>query len=104
MKIKVFRMDPSIDNNSYFQDYDVPVNEEEKWTVMDVLDYIILNLDSTLSYYKHSICNQGICGRCLLKVNGRARLACVHRVLEDELLLEPINSKVVKDLVTRNFI
>lgn len=100
MKVKVFRFDISIDNEGYFQEYDVPVIEEEKWTIMDVLNFINLNLDSSLSYYRHSICNQGICGRCLVKINGKVGLACVNRVTSDELVLEPKNSKIVKDLVT----
>lgn len=100
MKVKVFRLDTSIDNEGYFQEYDVPVIEEEKWTIMDVLDFIALNLDSSLSYYRHSICNQGICGRCLVKINGKVGLACASRVTSDELVLEPKNDKIVKDLVT----
>jgi succinate dehydrogenase / fumarate reductase iron-sulfur subunit len=101
MRVKVFRMDPSVDKEGYFQEYDVPVNKEEKWTVMDVLHYIALNLDSSLSYYRHSICNQGICARCLIKVNGKVELACVYKVVEDELILEPGSGKLVKDLVTK---
>lgn len=101
MRVKVFRMDPSVDKEGYFQEYDVPVNKEEKWTVMDVLHYIALNLDSSLSYYRHSICNQGICARCLIKVNGKVKLACVYKVVEDELILEPGSGKLVKDLVTK---
>lgn len=68
-------------------------------TVMDVLDYISLHLDPTLGYYRHSICNQGVCGRCVLKVNGKAALACARRVQEDELFLEPRNGRVVRDLI-----
>lgn len=101
MRVRVFRMDPSIDKEGYFQEYDVPVIKEEKWTIMDVLDYIALNLDSSLSYYRHSVCNQGICARCLIKVNGKVELACTRKVVEDELTLEPRSDKVIKDLVTR---
>ena len=48
----------------------------------------------------HSVCNQGICGRCGVRANGKNGLACVTRVWGEELLLEPKNNKVVKDLVT----
>jgi len=101
MKVKVFRMDPSTDREGHFQEYDVPVNKGERWTVMDVLDYIALHLDSSLSYYRHSVCNQGICARCSIKINGKVELACTHKVEEEELILEPRNDRVVKDLVTR---
>ena len=71
--------------------------------VMDVLDYIYENLDHTLSYYKHSTCNQGICGRCAVKVNGSYRLACVAQVTPDtdHLLLEPVPGGIIKDLVVK---
>lgn len=101
MKVKVFRFDPAKNQESYFQNFEVPVSSEEKWTVMDVLDYIVHNLDSSLSYYRHSVCNQGICGRCSLKVNGKAELACVYKVTDTELLLEPKSNNIVKDLVTK---
>jgi len=100
MRVRVFRMDPSVDKEGYFQEYDVPVNNKEKWTIMDVLDYIALNLDHSLSYYRHSVCNQGICARCSIRVNGKVELACTRKVVEDELILEPRKDKVVKDLVT----
>lgn len=100
MKVKVFRIDPSTDKEGYFQEYEVPVNKEENWTVMDVLDYIAMNLDASLSYYRHSICNQGICARCLIKINGKLDLACAHKVVEDQLVLEPRNNRIVKDLVS----
>lgn len=72
---------------------------ENQWTVMDVLDYIALNLDPSLGYYRHSVCNQGVCGRCAVKVNGRAVLACTSKIQGEDLLLEPINGKVIRDLI-----
>jgi len=100
VKVKVYRKDPSVDEQAYFKEYDVPVKKEEKWTVMDVLDYISRNLDGSLSYYRHSACCQGICARCVVKVNGKPALACARTVVEDELILEPSREdKLVKDLV-----
>ena len=32
-------------------------------TVMDLLDYISQNIDPSLGYYRHSVCNHGVCGR-----------------------------------------
>ena len=69
------------------------------WTIMDVLDYIALHLDPSLAYYKHSACNQGICARCMLKVNGKTALACTCRPEGDDLSLEPRAGSVVRDLV-----
>lgn len=100
MKVKVFRIDPQEDDNGHFQEFDVPVNKEEKWTIMDVLFYITGNLDSSLAYYRHSICNQGVCARCSIKVNGKPVLACAYPVIdEEELILEPRGTNIVRDLV-----
>lgn len=103
MIVKVYRFDPSIDEEGYFVEYDVPVSNNANWTIMDVLDYISLNIDSSISYYKHSVCNHGICGRCTLNVNGKLKLACIDIANNyDELVLEPLkNRKTIKDLVTK---
>lgn len=103
MRVKVFRYSGENFQSSNFQEYDVPVPKDINWTIMDVLDYISLNLDSSLSYYKHSVCNHGICGRCLLKVNGIPKLACTCIANEyEELILEPKNNTtIIKDLICR---
>ena len=72
---------------------------ENQWTVMDVLDYIALNLDPSLGYYRHSVCNQGVCGRCGVKVNGRPVLACTSKVQGEDILLEPLKNRVIRDLL-----
>lgn len=102
MKVKIFRFNPNIDKEAYFEIFEVPIYGNDTWTVMDVLDYILRNYDCSLSYYRHSICNHGICGRCLIKVNGKVCLACIHKVSNnDDLLIEPVpNKKIIKDLVT----
>lgn len=98
LKVRVFRgTDLSVPR---YDSYEVPLPADGSCSVMDVLDYIYENLDGTLSYYRHSVCNQGICGRCGVKTNGKNGLACVTKVLCDELVLEPKNNKPVKDLVT----
>lgn len=96
MKVDILR-------SSGIQTYEVPAFHTTV-KVMDVLDYIYENLDHTLSYYKHSTCNQGICGRCALKVNGSHKLACVAQVTQDTdyLLLEPVQGEVVKDLIVKH--
>lgn len=78
--------------------YQVP---DKAWTIMDVLEYITLNIDPTLAYYNHSTCRQGICARCLVKANGKVVLACTERAVGEILVLEPANERVVRDLVTR---
>jgi succinate dehydrogenase/fumarate reductase-like Fe-S protein len=95
--IKVFRFDPSVDNEPYYKNYEVPV--EDGMSAMSALDYIYQNLDSTLAYYDHAGCDLGICARCTGKINGKAGLFCQTGV-DADTVLEPTNqSKVVKDLV-----
>ena len=87
-------------SNGYYDHYELQLPSDDTWSVLDVLDYIYENLDSSLSYYRHSTCNQGVCGRCAVKINGKNGLACVTKVLNEDLTIEPKNSKVLKDLVT----
>ena len=98
MKVKVFRFDPSVDQEPYFQVYDVP--SAEGLSAMDVLDYIYENLDGSLAYYDHAGCSLGICGRCTGRINGKPGLLCQTPVGPGQLTLEPLNkNKIIKDLV-----
>ncbi len=99
MKVKIYRFNPDIDEKEHYDEYTIPIKSNGDHTVMDVLDYIYKELDNTLSYYSHSVCNQGICVRCAAKINNKVRLTCNYRVYEEELLIEPKNKKVIKDLI-----
>lgn len=99
MKILVSRSQPQ----KRLEEYNVTIENDET-TVMDVLDYIYQHLDHTLSYYRHSVCSQGVCGRCGVKLNGKNVLACsavIDRSL-DKITVEPVNGEVVRDLVVSN--
>jgi len=94
---RVFRLNPSVDREAHYKEYEIPF--EEGMSAMDVLDYIYQNLDGTLSYYDHAGCALGICGRCMGRVNGKAGLFCQVPVSGD-VTLDPISpSRVLKDLV-----
>jgi succinate dehydrogenase/fumarate reductase-like Fe-S protein len=100
MHIKVYRKDPENDSTGHYDVFNVPYSETDIVTVMDVLDYISLYHDGSLAYYKHSACDHGICGRCGLRVNGNAVLACTAVADAPFLLLEPLRDKdVIRDLV-----
>lgn len=94
---RVFRFDPSVDKASYYQSYEIPL--EEGMSAMDVLDYIYQNLDGTLAYYDHAGCALGICARCTGKINGKAGLFCQTPVSADVTLDPTSSSRVLKDLV-----
>ena len=70
MNVKIFRFDPSADTQPHYDTFSVEISAEEKMTIMGLLEYIARHFDSTLSFYSHSACRHGICGRCTLKCNG----------------------------------
>jgi succinate dehydrogenase/fumarate reductase-like Fe-S protein len=93
-------MKVDIKRNSVVQSYEVP-GSNRTINVMQVLDYIYEKLDHSLAYYRHSACCQGICGRCVVKVDGKNTLACTAKVEPDaeKVLLEPAGKNVIRDLV-----
>lgn len=101
MNVEIERFDPDTGKH-WLAAYTVDTTQRSM-TVMDVLDYIFEHLDPTLAYYKHSACNHGICGRCVVSVNGAVRLACVERVDQyAQLHLAPASARTcVRDLVVR---
>jgi succinate dehydrogenase/fumarate reductase-like Fe-S protein len=95
--VKVFRFDPSVDREPYYNTYEVPL--ERGMSAMGVLDYIYQNVDSTIAYYDHAACDLGICARCTGTVNGKTGLFC-QTIIHDDVTLEPLSkSRVIKDLV-----
>ena len=103
INLLVKRFDPSLKSDPYTDTFEITVSSEEKWTVLDLLDHVQKNFDSSLRYYRHSVCNRGICMRCLAKVNGRVSRLCEYVIASDsEIMLEPANEKaIVIDLVTK---
>jgi succinate dehydrogenase/fumarate reductase-like Fe-S protein len=82
--------------------YEIPASAEV-YTVMQALDYIYRRLDHSLAYFKHSACRQGICGRCLVKVNGKNVLSCTAKFdrKAPSLLIEPAGKNIIRDLVIK---
>ena len=97
ISVKIRRLTPPADRGACYQVYRVPLVRGS--SVMDVLDYIYEELDGTLAYYSHEACSRGVCGRCMMIINGKAGLACQTLVRGDLTLEPPPNLRVVKDLV-----
>jgi fumarate reductase iron-sulfur subunit len=92
--VECSRFDPDRNAKPRFQQYEVPFVKDS--SVLNVLEYIYEHLDPSLAFY--ASCRRGICGRCNIKVNGKARLSCGELVTGD-LKLEPTRpKKVVRDL------
>ncbi len=94
---KISRYNPDVDDKPKFVAYKVPYSE--KLGILDVLNYIFQNIDSSLAYRWN--CRTGQCGACAITINGIPGLAC--RTLVDpskQYLLEPLyNFPVIRDLV-----
>jgi succinate dehydrogenase/fumarate reductase-like Fe-S protein len=96
-KVTVSRYDPSLDEERYYQTYEVPL--VKGMSLLDALDYIYENLDGSLAYYDHAACQQGICRRCTLSIDGKVELMC-QRLVEGDVTVEPpAKFAVVRDLV-----
>lgn len=95
IKVKVKRFDPSLDEEPYLEEYIVPL--EEGMSVANVLSWIGDNLDPSLAFYLS--CRIGKCRGCLIKVNGKNKLACTEPVRGDVVLEPAVSGGVVKDLV-----
>lgn len=101
LKVKVFRFDPSKDDNPYYVTYNVPFTFE-KMKIIDVLRYIQEKLDPSLAFFWD--CRLWNCGLCGVSVNKRPCLACLTDVKalvkDNTLLIEPLpNYDVLRDLV-----
>lgn len=97
INVKISRGKGSDNVEPAYSSYTVPI--EEGMSVLDVLDYIYENLDSTISYYSHTACKAGICSNCSVVVNGKVSLAC-QKEADGDMTIEPVkNLEVVKDLV-----
>ena len=98
VKITISRFNPSVDKAPHHQSYLIPITEG--MSVLGALDYIYETLDSTLAYYDHAACAQGICKTCMSKINGEPALLCQTHLVDD-VIVEPLDKFIViRDLVT----
>lgn len=94
-KVKVYRFDPDMDKEPTYQTYTVPY--EMGLSVLNVLQYIYDNIDSSLSFYYS--CRIGKCNGCLMIVNGKPTRVCTTPP-QPLMTIEPLKGfKVLKDLV-----
>jgi fumarate reductase iron-sulfur subunit len=97
-KFIVTRFDPDKDQVPKTQEYDVPC--EKDWKVLDAINYIKDEVDSSLSH--RWSCRMAVCGSCGMMVNGEPKLTCktALRTYGDTVVIEPLaNFPIVRDLV-----
>ena len=98
---KIFRYDPDGDQEPYFKEYQVSI--DEKTTVLMLLDRLYREQDPTLSF-RNYCCGLQTCRSCLMKINHKTKFACLTLVEPGEaVVLEPLSypERHIKDLVTR---
>jgi len=95
---KVFRYSPE-EKEKRLDRFEVPPSPG--MTVQILLRFIYEHIDPTLAF-RDFRCGQGICNTCRIKMNGRVIRSCETLVHPgEEILLEPTNEKVIKDLVVQ---
>jgi len=85
--------------NAFWKEYDVPVTKG--MTVLDGLNYIKGNLDSSLSW--RASCRMAVCGSCAMFIDKFPRLACHTQILDlknDRVEIAPLpNFDNLRDLI-----
>ena len=94
IKVRIRRSDPGAGRESTWQEYELPFSPGR--SVTGTLWLVNELLDGSLAY--RVSCHRGICASCIMRINGKQRLACVTEVSGD-LELEPGMGDVIKDLV-----
>lgn len=86
------------DGAQYEQKY--TVDADPNTTILDLLIKVRDDLDGSLAF--RYACRMGICGACMVKINGTPRLACATKISDlgtNAVYVEPLTDKVVKDLI-----
>lgn len=97
----VFRYDPEIDREPYYDEY--CVKAEEEISVLVLLNHIHNEIDPTLSFRSYC-CGLQMCRSCLMKIDRKKRFACLTLVKPGETVtIEPAlyPEGHIKDLVSK---
>jgi len=97
--LEIFRYIPEKSPDPYYQEYEVPFRKE--WVILDALNYIKDNIDSTLSY--RWSCRMGVCGSCGMMINDVPVLTCetfLEKYMPGPVRIAPLDYfDVIRDLV-----
>jgi succinate dehydrogenase / fumarate reductase iron-sulfur subunit len=100
VKLKVFRFNPTIDKEPYYDMFTLEAKPTDR--ILDCLNKIRWEQDGGLAY--RMSCAHGICGSDGMTINGTSALACQKLVKDysegNEIVVEPLSVfTVLKDLV-----
>nr|YP_010620013.1 Succinate dehydrogenase subunit 2 [Symphyocladiella dendroidea]WAX04026.1 Succinate dehydrogenase subunit 2 [Symphyocladiella dendroidea] len=99
--IRIYRWNPYLSLNPWFNIFPLKLLEVKQVMVLDLLFYIKNNYDSTLVFRRS--CREGICGSCSMNINGFNSLACLESFnpkFSQFLTIYPLpHMLILKDLV-----
>jgi succinate dehydrogenase/fumarate reductase-like Fe-S protein len=95
---KIFRYSPE-EKEKRIDTFKVP--HRHAMTVQTMLRYIYENIDPRIAF-RDFRCGRGVCNTCRIKMNGKIVRSCETPVVAgQEVLLEPANDRIIKDLVVQ---
>ena len=93
--VVIYRYNPLVDSIPYYQTFEnVPF---ENCSVLEVVNYIFVHRDSSLAFRRY--CTKGLCGACLMNVNGKPVLTCQYQASKEMLIRPHHKFKVIRDLL-----
>lgn len=85
LKVRCAVPSPKTAEKMEYKEFEVDVEGEV--TVLDVLKILYREKDEAIAFY--SFCRQGLCGGCVVEINGRRVLSCTTPAL-DMMEIKPI--------------
>ncbi|WND02967.1 2Fe-2S iron-sulfur cluster-binding protein [Temperatibacter marinus] len=98
MKFTITRIDPNKDSLDYEVDFS-PLSPDTKPTALDVLLQVQENIFPDLAYRYG--CRNALCGVCTIEVNGKPKLACKHKLRENDHITSFSSLPTIRDFVVR---
>ncbi len=99
LSIEILRYNPETDDKPSYGTFEIPFVED--WSMLDALEYIKDELDSSLAY--RWSCRMAVCGSCGMVINGTPKLGCetfLRDYYPNTIKVEPLaNFPIEKDLV-----
>ena len=100
MKLSIQRYNPSHDEKPYMQTFEIDLKKVHGVMLLDVLEYVKSELDSSLSIRRS--CGGGVCGSDGMNINGKNGLACQTQLesLPEKVTIYPMpGMPIVRDLI-----
>lgn len=100
MTFSVYRYTPETQEKPYMQDYQLDVETLPGKMLLNAIEAIREEQDSTLGYRRS--CREGVCGSDGMNINGTNGLACITQLkdLPDRVVLRPLPGfPVIRDLI-----